>query len=46
LLTVPDLGADVLTFSPGALWQSLTGIAARHGPDLDREHERLLALVA
>jgi hypothetical protein len=46
LLTVPDLGADVLTLSPGALWQRLTSIAVRHGPELDLEHERLLALVA
>lgn len=46
LLTVPDLGADVLTLSPGALWQRLTSIAARHGPELDGEHQRLLALVA
>jgi hypothetical protein len=46
LLTVPDLGADVLILSPGALWQRLVSIAARHGPELDREHQRLLELVA
>jgi hypothetical protein len=46
LLTVPDLGTDVLMLSAGALWQRLTGIAALHGPELDLEHERLLAMVA
>ena len=46
LLTVPDIGTDVLMLSAGALWQRLTGISALHGPELDREHQRLLDLVA
>lgn len=42
LLTPSVTGFDLARASAGALWQALTSLAERHGPQLDAEHARLL----
>lgn len=40
LLAPGHIGYDVARASPGVLWQLLTSLAERHGPQLDAEHAR------
>lgn len=42
LLAPAETGFDLARASAGALWQILTSLAERHGPQLDAEHARLL----
>ena len=44
LLAPADIGYDLARASAGALLQTLAGLAARHGAQLDAEHARLLRL--
>jgi hypothetical protein len=44
LLQPPEVGSRLAAASAGALWQHLISLALRHGPELDRVHEHILAL--